>query len=161
MITRERLEELIEQGATIWHNEWEEIKLDKNTCEICEVQSVTGKHISWCLYFEYEWNNTKQHTTVHINELEEDVETSKWHYEMDCERTERLTLPTWEEFIEMEEFCFFQKNHKQTIIRVLGTKYLGVETNFERYYTGDLTKENYIKACRKAKELFLGESNGV
>ena len=54
MITRERLEELIEQGATIWHNEWEEIKLDKNTCEICEVQSVTGKHISWCL-LSFRW----------------------------------------------------------------------------------------------------------
>lgn len=90
--------------------------------------------------------------------LENNTDTLDWEREFGCiERTERLEFPTWEEFIEMEEFCFFQKNHKQTIIRVLGTKYLGVETNFERYFTGDLTKENYTLACRKAKELFLGE----
>lgn len=96
--------------------------------------------------------------------LENNTDTLDWEREFGCiERTERLVLPTWEEFIEMEEFCFFQKNHKQTIIRVLGTKYLGVETNFERYFTGDLTKENYTIACRKAKELFLGlgENNEI
>ena len=29
---------------------------------------------------------------------------------------------------------------------------------FERFYTSDLTKEDYIKACRIAKNLFLGEN---
>ena len=81
-----------------------------------------------------------------------------WEKEFGCiERTERLELPTWEEFIEMEEVVFWKKNHRQTVIRILGTKYIAVETSYERFFTGDLTKENYIKACRKAKELFLGE----
>lgn len=89
-------------------------------------------------------------------------EEVEWNKEFgNITRTEKLDLPSWEEFIEMEEFCFSQKNHKQTILRILGTKYLAVETNFERYYAGDLTKENYTLACRKCKELFLGGNNGI
>ena len=113
-------------------------------------------------YILYIYGNDRKDDKMEIfdEDLFETKEEAEWHKEFSCiERTERLELPTWEEFVEMEEFCFFQKNHKQTIIRVLGTKYLAVETNFERYYTGDLTKENYILACRKAKELFLGEKD--
>ena len=90
--------------------------------------------------------------------LESNTDTLDWEREFGCiERTERLVLPTWEEFVEMEEVCFWKKNHRQTVIRILGTKYIAVETSYERFFTGDLTKESYIKACRKAKELFLGE----
>lgn len=143
MITKERLQELIEQDATIWtvnsSGNINPVKTNK-TCEIQRQYLMKEGQI-----YSY------------IEQTFETQEEAEWHKEFgNIARTERLELPTWEGFIEMEEVCFFQKNHKQTILRILGTKYLAVETNFERYYTGDLTKENYILACRKCKELFLG-----
>lgn len=148
MITQERLKELIEQGAIIYFVYNGNVDLKEGKYKDDFILNETYVSIYW---------STRSHQVEYDN-LFETKEEAEWHKEFGCiERTERLELPTWEEFIEMEEFCFFQKNHKQTIIRVLGTKYLGVETNFERYFTGDLTKENYLLACRKAKELFLGE----
>lgn len=154
MISKERLEDLINQGATIYWICGKQIeakplkhkyhKFFINDDELCEYNEQLGIGM---------WQQK-------LSKLFETKEDAEWDKEFKrIPRTDYLDLPTWEEFIEMEEICFFQKNHKQTIIRVLGTKYLGVETNFERYFTGDLTKENYTLACRKCKELFLGESN--
>ena len=35
-------------------------------------------------------------------------------------------------------------------------EYVVVENSFGRFYTGDLTKDNCIKACIIASKLFLG-----
>ena len=143
MISEEKLEEIIKNKGVIW--------VYSTYSKPYRIMPITfdGKREIDPHAFCLNWN------VKNIFETKEDAE---FYAEFSCiERTERLELPTWEEFIEMEEFCFFQKNHKQTIIRVLETKYLVVETSFERYYTGDLNKENYTLACRKAKELFLGE----
>lgn len=85
-------------------------------------------------------------------------EQAIWELTMKAYTVEMFEPPIWKDFLESEEYIFWAKNHKQTIIRVLQTKYLVVETNFERFYTGDLTKDNYSKACTIARKLFLGES---
>lgn len=158
MITKERLEELIEQGGSVWHNDWEEIKLDKNTCEVCEVRSMSGMHLNWFLCFEYNYNDRKYWEEIDIEELEEDVDKFKWDREFGCiERTERLVLPTWEEIQKYERFDFKDKyNHSYTLHYISGFKTLAISGWSTEYYA-PATKENYTLACRKAKELFLGE----
>ena len=158
MIEKKRLKELIEKGAKIFYfdaygdDNWGIVEVDTKNFSFSHNENC---YTNFC---EATYRTNPQPYKMYEDALFETKEEAEWDREFGCiVRTEILKLPTWEEFIEMEEFCFFQKNHKQTIIRILGTKYLGVETNFERYYTGDLTKENYTLACRKAKELFLGE----
>ena len=152
-ITKERLKELIEQEATVciidsWGVIWEEKLSQSHFVGIADEEES--------LMRQYTLNDADLIDYIrNIYENKEDAEfVAKYHTSI----VEKFEPPTYEEFVEMEEWCFFQKNHTQTIIRVLGTKYLGVETNFERYFTGDLSKENYIKAVEKAKKLFLGES---
>lgn len=172
-ISRERLEELIKQGATIWGDDFGEIKLDKNTCEICDVKGwSTGEHIYWALYFEYKYNNQTYHHDINIDKLEEDVETAQWHYEMDCSRVETLELPTWKEINEFENtkmFCEFYANDvdydfcKYILDRDLKNDNLiiiryGFEDNAgDVIWEEKYTKENYILACRYCVKLFKGE----
>ena len=170
MITHERLKELIEQGAIIWHNDWEEIKLDKKNCEVCEVRSMNGELITWYLCFEYKYDDRKYWEEIDIQELEEDVEKGKWELEFGCvERTVNLDLPKWEDiekdkkfhyirhFVLSKNFSFFIEIYKFT--NTIGVSWSGgckkTDPRFDR--TWELTKENYFEACRKAKELFLGE----
>lgn len=152
MISKERLEELIEQGSTIY-----ELYMNKN---ILEIQLKND----WFVIDDglYERKLSKHpFRSWWISNLYETKEDAEFVREFGCiERTERLELPTWEEFIEKEEVIFYSKSNQKTFISIIGTKYLVVERLFERYFTGELTKENYTIACRKAKELFLGENNG-
>lgn len=162
MISKERLQELIDKKATIWADDYGEIQLcDKS--EVCRVISCEGE--SYCLsgficdceFFPF---------AVIPEELEEDVEKVEWQYEMHTSRIERFNPPVWEDFLEKKDYIFLSKSHKEMIIRSgaivfdNGTtmKYVAVENDFERFYTGDLTKDNYIKACTIARKLFLGES---
>lgn len=90
----------------------------------------------------------------------ESKEQAIWELTTRAYTVEIFEPPIWEDFLESEEYIFWTKNHRQTFIRVVETKYLVVETNFERFYTSDLTIENYIEACTIARKLFLGESIG-
>lgn len=157
MITKERLKELVKQKATIWADDYGEIQLC-NESEVCNTIAFTGNHQiqeGYCLS-GFIYNDEFISDNIEPDGLEEDVEKGKWNYEMHASRLERFDPPVWEDFLESEEYIFWAKNHRQIIIRVLGTKYLVVETNFERFYTGDLTKENYIEACEMARTIFLG-----
>lgn len=153
-ISKERLEELIKQGATIWHDDYGEINLDKKFCDICEVKSLQDAHIGWVLFFEYEYENVRHSADVEIEALEEDVETAKWHYEMDCSRIERLDLPTWEEFYNgFDDVEFYGKDKKHYLISAdYGEEDINLIEKFP------LTKDGYLSACRLAKKLFLGEN---
>jgi hypothetical protein len=167
-ISKERLEELIEQGATIWTNDFEEIKLDKNTCEVCEVKTLSGEHLYWVFDFEYEFNNVKHNAKFDLDELEEDVEKCRWEREFGCiERRIRLDLPKWEDiekdkdfhyirnFIINNNFSFFIEIYKFTNKISIHWSNGCNKTDPRFNKNWELTKENYILACRKAKELFL------
>lgn len=113
-------------------------------------------------------NDRKEYKEEIFDEdLFETQEEAEWHKEFGCiERTERLELPTWEEFGQSEK-----------LIRFIGK--FGQKCKIEGYFNLDLhsgfidvtengssqinlpeyNKENYTLACRKAKELFLGEND--
>lgn len=100
-------------------------------------------------------------------------ESAEWHKEFgNITRTETLKLPTWEEFIQNKKFVdgneiyfyddigmkyklFKTQSLNPNMIYLLEEGIQGDYVN-EKY---ELTKENYTLACRKCKELFLGEKN--
>ena len=153
MIEKKRLEELIEQGATIYSTDtklyglvkWLELENKLEKLEFNKDGEVKLFIIDngWWHWF-------------YLKDLYEDLEEVEWHKEFGCiERTERLELPTW------EEICDGANYYKQFTKK--GSTY-GIALNIvdERIlldgcYNIPLTKENYTLACRKAKELFLGE----
>lgn len=86
--------------------------------------------------------------------LENNTETLDWGKEFGCiERTERLELPTWEDFWNSgQTIWFIGKDGGQ-----YGLSQYNREILLNDTYIGYLDKESYYKACRKCKEIFLGE----
>ena len=158
MITKERLQELIEKEALIFYILNNSVALLRlNNSYGISVEEYNKEHNCKPQFYHSGYVFQNICDADKIFETEEDA---KWELEMTATRTETLKLPTWEEFIkerDMEEFGFYSKYHKYTTLKVISDKYLAVEDNWERYYTGELTKENYIEACNLAKRLFLGE----
>ena len=145
VIEKGRLEELIEQEATIWSEQFREKFLLKDFTNIDFYNGFVS-----CFY-----NNRE--LIINLNKVFETQEEAEWHREFGCiERTERLELPTWEEIQKYERFDFKDKyNHSYTLHYISGFKTLAISGWSTEYYA-EATKENYTLACRKAKELFLG-----
>lgn len=169
-ISKERLEQLIEQGATVWSEDWnEEVVLSKKNCEIHNIYDERDIPVATKLFVREDDLHCPSYS---IHWLTEDVETAKWHYEMDCERTEKLVLPTWEEFLNKNVGIHFYKNgceyglHKARYSEDDENPDWRVEVyrNYDPFDYNDelfsklLTKENYTEACLLARKLFLGES---
>ena len=170
MITRERLEELIKQEATIWADDYGEIQLcDKS--EVCDTIAFTGNHQiqeGYCLS-GFVYNNEFISDNIEPDGLEEDVEKGEWEYEMHASRIERFRPPTYEEMIKeprcldcwTKEFVVMD-NDKLIGIAFIGVDFdceiVSVEMGSDKYFVEQLTKDNYIKACTIARKLFLGES---
>lgn len=138
MITKERLEELIEHGATIYSVDTSNktilsFKICKNENDI----KLTEKQYAF------------------FKKCFETKGEAEWHAEFGCiERTDRLELPTWEEFWNSGQTIWFTgKDGGQYGLSIYNREILLNDT-----YIGYLDKENYTLACRKCKELFLGES---
>ena len=168
MISKERLEELIEQEATIYDPDtmWKsigEIKLNKKM-KIKDGRldgdlGDLGLKGAMCSCF------------VPLEDLVESKEEAEWIIEFSrIERTERLELPTWEEVQKCSLYTLYFNNQELYLYRVYfnrDAKTITIEEQNEGYlecFTEieelQLTKENYLKACRKCKELFLGGSDG-
>ena len=158
MISKKRLEELIEQGATIydsWHgNEFFARDIEKFYYDVVTYSFLLN---------EYK-------TT--LEDLHEDYEDFKWYKEFGCiERVERLELPNFEKFLKYKKSINFYKNNYEYWLQKENYNYdneihdMKIEiyvydSNLESSYClfcKPLTKENYLLACRKCKELFLGE----
>lgn len=155
MISKERLEELIEQESTIYIICWGKIQeislndliyMDIDEDELC-----------------YEITDGKPRTTD-LRHLFENKEEAEWYKEFGCiERTERLGLPTWEELNNiLQTQKYFEVNFKnkyETVSFCVNECQIVVMQQGHNYLSGldkEFNKENYILACRKAKELFLG-----
>ena len=157
MIEKKRLEELIEQEATIWvvydEDRIERIKL---VVRMMGVSVDEYNKIHDCEPMLYSQFCGIVRDICPISWLFETKEEAEWHKEFGCiERTERLEL------LPYEEICDGANYYKQFTKK--GSTY-GIALNIvdERIlldgcYNMPLTKENYTLACRKAKELFLGE----
>ena len=167
MITKERLEELIEQGATVY-----ELFMDK---EILKVELNKNYYIMLDKTYENKLGKLPQRPHW-LSDLFETKEDAEWFAEFGCiERTERLELPTYEEFLELNRhdicFSFLTKYNERYCILIGNDIYMHndmlkpkdewtivIHNEDDEYiFEKPLTKENFTLACRKAKELFLGE----
>lgn len=145
MITAERLEELIKQGATIYisyFKEFETIKL----CEDCE---ITSQGDLW--FFE-----NRMCAFAHKEQLFETKERVEWHCKMTAERTERFEPPMWEDIEKDYEFSFIKDGFLVTL-DLKKEKWLTVTSGICLRFDVlgcKVTKENYIKACEIVRDLF-------
>lgn len=97
--------------------------------------------------------------------LENNTDALDWEKEFgNIVRTERLVLPTWEELKNiLQTQKYFEVNFKnkyETVSFCVNECQIAVVQQGHNYLSGldkEFNKENYILACRKAKELFLGE----
>lgn len=170
MITKERLEELIEKGATIWYlsrnNDNNERTIIKEiSLENCKaiIRDFSNKQN---VFIGIEVILKSKKFVVDRNEFDylfETKEEAEWHKEFGCiERTERLELPTWEE-VSRDLKNVPAGNYVIAEVDDLSIEYVKYNNDFIVYEDKfselevEATKEGYIKACRKAKELFLGE----
>ena len=154
MISKERLEELIEQGATIY---WIYGK---------SIEKKTLKHKYHSFFIcdnELNEYNAKQYIGIwkhKLSKLFETKEEAEWHKEFGCiERTEKLYLPPFEEvFNDLQgrtgEFVIADPSEFSFAIKKSFSDQILLKTMYEKY-NWNFTKENYTLACRKAKELFL------
>ena len=160
MIEKERLEELIEQGATIYSNEYGEIQLKKEN-DLSLYENGQNNYILYALE-----PNKKYHNEIFDEDLFETEEEAKWFAEFGCiERTERLELPTWEEVSrdlqnvpagnyvikEFDDVSLEYIKYRNGNYAVIGVY------KYDDRLELEATKENYIKACRKCVELFKEE----
>lgn len=175
MITEERLKELIEQGATIYVADTFGVNtITLKQCDYVEENGVlhTQVVVGGYKYFYDEY-------------LFETKAEAEWQAEFGCiEKTITLELPTWEKIENIiNKMKKFGLNHNDRVLARIITNdsiwYFKLCKNldlfifeFKQSYIGDdlceqirdkfpiilgeATKENYTKACRKAKELFLG-----
>ena len=147
MIEMERLEELFEQGATIW-----------GVVDYTYHSSKPYKRIEyWDLgnmptfyknnideFYENNWN-------AEFFETKEDAEFALKY--QDITRTETLSLPTWEEFVNSGKSIVFRDAYGD----IQELNQYNREININEQYCGYLTKENYLAACELCRKLFLGE----
>lgn len=157
MITEKRLEELIEQGATIYtsrFNKPEKYKLYKD-------YFIDKDKLCAC---------NKSHTAIDcvikLDKLFETEEDAEWYLEFgNITRTETLKLPKWEEFNEEEQWLIFNNglliyaisNEDKIVIFKLDNipPYLSYQEHI--LYEFEHTKKGYTEACKLCKKLFLGE----
>jgi hypothetical protein len=161
MITCQRLNELVKQGATIYVECWGNVKeLNLNDVECMEVEDDD-------VYYETVWDSPRTTNLEYLFETKEDAE---FYSEFgSIVRSEVLDLPTWKEFKKN------QSKNKHYCCSLIGNDtgcfyqlFIDSQTNEIRVYDCDCedivfsmppTKENYTLACRKCKELFLGEKD--
>lgn len=151
-ISKNRLEELIKEGATIWaigrysfQDKIEEIKLDKDFFSVSK--------------------NALIYPDLFYTKLEDLFETKKqaeWALKYHATRTEELNLPMWKEIKDIKNIktivSFYAKNKEtDTVYMDIHAKHLIVETEYKEFLNTEFTEENYIKACDLCLKLFKGE----
>ena len=180
MIEKSRLEELIEQGATIYSNDYGEIPLTEDN-DLSIYENGQNNFILYALE-----PNKKYHYEIFDEDLFETKEEAEWHKEFGCiEKLQYLKFPNWKQ-VEgyIENMRKFGLNHSDRVLARIITNdsiyyfklckdldlftfelkqtYIGEDlceqiTSKFPVSLGKATKENYTLAYRKMKELFLGE----
>lgn len=151
MISKERLEELVRQGATIYEVKYKNI----NNINLCK------RKPRWlcknCATFEPNITDKYLHHKYYKN-LFETREEAEWQLEFgNILRLEKLLLPTWKEFDYHGEFNFVDAKGYEWDFYSPDKSRISLVSGYD-HYEFEYSKENYIKACRLAKKLFLGES---
>lgn len=157
MITKQRLEELIEQGATIyWNDGGMEIPLNKK----CFVEN---DKLYWFKkdFVDDDW-------VFELEDIFETEEDAHWELEMTATRTETLKLPKWED-AQSEKFSFTYLIDVKGLFLYIDiykfTNKFNITCNHGCHFgdysyekTFDLRdKEQYKTACKLCLRLFRGE----
>lgn len=153
MITKERFEQLIDEGKEFYWVIGNDIR--------------TLGNLSVPTYWKSRWD-------LYGEDCFETLEDAEWHCEFRrIPRTEYLDLPNWEEFNKKGYFKFSAKDGRELVIEqtliidfesedftnyelnILDTNDYDHKSLFKTVYTED----NYKLICRKAINLFLGKEN--
>lgn len=155
MIEKSRLEELINQEATVYDPDtlWEsvgEIKLNKN------MQIINGRLNGEIGNFGIAGGMCG--CSIPLEDLVETKEEAEWTVEFGCiERTERFE-PLYYDNIDQNycyDYHFWDKNHYGYTIRVSGKDIIlfWQNCNHKEYFKN--TKEEYEKLIRRCAKMFL------
>ncbi len=163
MITKERLQQLIEQGATIWavnfyNKDIEKLELNSNL-DAVNAGEFMKYDIKQYYYFHYSFEN--------LFETKEDAEFAL-RFKRIQKPPEFLDLPTWEEFITNDKYnyygsSYFSFDNYRLIVKLPSEdddcEFIGIDVdgNTEIYHWEEATKENYLEACEICRKLWLGE----
>ena len=174
MISRKRIAELIEQEGGCYVLDDYQIGYVHLKLKYEPELYVNGKDG----YILYIYCNDKKDYKEEIfdEDLFETEEEAEWHKEFSCiERTERLELPTWEEINLIPNtrsfciFCAYNSYYDEYCKYILdrdieNDQFIIISHEFgekagDVIWAKKFTKENYLIACRKCKELFLGKDS--
>lgn len=175
MITKERLEHLQKNGATVWQikNNGEfniaiPIKLDKVSIKYSK-EGIEVKSDVYMLFKVAEAYN--QIYFIKYDELTESEQDAEFiNKYQGITRTETLSLPSWEEITTNDKYNYYGTSYFEfgdgyrLIVKLPSEdddcEFIGIDVNgnCELYHWEEATKENYTEACRLAKKLFLGEN---
>lgn len=148
MITKERFEELIKEGATIYDIFRGDI-YPVNLLSLIKLGDVG-----------FEYHNEYYHCDIcrTLSDFYETKKDAEWEQEFGkIIRTERLELPTWEEFQNKDCVGFITKTGKKVnILNYCFDNEIYISDTWYISETFEYTQDGYTLACRKAKELFLG-----
>lgn len=155
MIKIEKLRELIKERKTIWTlyyglRAFDFSKMKKRDYRLDE----DCLHIYGCCYGE------AYDDEIGFGWLFETKEDAEWHKEFsNIERTEKLQLTSFDRLLDGE--CTIFKDHRHDSVYELyaqdGT--IIIEEDHCPIFIQQNNWENYLKACRLCKELFLGEKD--
>ena len=162
MISKERLQELIKQEATIW--------VENQYCNAYDVELSNYNYIAITddkeslMFLDYSIQEDDPESVLvdYLENLYETKEDAEFAREFkNITRTETLNLPTWEELNIIDEIKIYGENGKQYLVQADEydiSVYASDGYDFILYKRLKRTKGNYIKACTIARKLFLGES---
>ena len=159
MITKERLEELIEKGAEIWKIEDGIVyPLRKDHYEYWRIKE---DRLEW--YWKIVPSGFNYISFEHLIETKADAE--EYAEFGNITRTERLELPTFDELFDeifagsfgihtIQRFDNVQIRYK---LLLSGVAWLFVVKGKDELFTSPLSRENYNEARRLCVKLFKGE----
>lgn len=157
MISKEKIKNLFDKNIPIYG-------IDYRRCLQPDIVKIPVRNLRYCPSNDnYQYLSSKdgdcylyEFFNEDLYETQEDAEFAKEF--KNIERTEILNLPTFEELKNFERFNFKAKDgHRYTIHFISGSNILVIAGIFTTEYYGEATKENYLEACKIAKNLFLGE----
>lgn len=164
MISKEKFNELKSEKKKIYY-------LDYGLFGSCSVKELDFSKRQLCGicadYFPipdeelevHDYCNIQEDFVCYLKDCYETQEDAVFAKEFkNINRTEILNLPTFEELKKFERFEFKAKDgHRYSIHFISGSNILVIVGIFTTEYYGEATKENYLEACKIAKNLFLGE----
>ena len=159
MIDRERLQELINQKAKIWYYDKEDYEYDLMELDTKNISFSYGENC-FINFNQETWKTNPQPYKIFEDCLYETQAEAEWVAKMHTKRTEYFEPPTWEEFEKQgEPYYFIGKGGIKERIYIYNNNGIRKLLSSGCKFWGTPTKENYIKACEYARNLFLGKEN--